>query len=298
MANSRVVAVTARGVLGESGDPDGARLLRMYERGLGALTGASSATEGLGRLFGPADRVGIKVNTIGGRRLSTRPAVALGLAGLLRSAGVSEKNILIWDRTNRELKDAGYGLSLGSNGIKIYGTDTEGAGYDDELYAQGDIGSLFAAIQSRFATASVSLALLKDHGLAGVTAGMKNYFGAIHNPNKYHDSHCDPFVAEVFAAPQVRGKHRLTVLDALVVQYHRGPSFHPQWADRSETLVFGLDPVATDAVGWRMIDRLRAAHGLPSLAEDGREPRYLRTAESMGLGRVDPAAIDFVEEEA
>jgi uncharacterized protein (DUF362 family) len=298
MVKPKVVVVKARGVLVGSDEIDGARLLRMYERGLRALTGASSLAEGLRRFFAPADRVGIKVNTIGGRKLSTRPEVALGLAGVLKGSGLSENNILIWDRTNRELKDAGYGLSLGSNGLKIYGTDTDGAGYDDELYSQGNIGSLFASIQSRFATASISLAILKDHGLAGVTAGMKNYFGAIHNPNKYHDSHCDPFVAEVFAAPKVKDRHRLTVLDALVVQFHRGPSFHAQWADRSETLVFGLDPVATDAVGWRMIERLRAAKGLPSLSEDGREPRYLLTAESMGLGKADSAAIEVVEEEA
>lgn len=298
MAKPKVIAVKARGVLSGSGDIGQVRLLRMCERGIRALTGASSLAEGLGRIFAPADRVGIKVNTIGGRKLSTRPEVALGLAGALKGAGVSEKSILIWDRTNRELKDAGYSLSLGAGGLKIYGTDTEGAGYDDELYSQGNIGSLFASIQSRFATASVSLAILKDHGLAGVTAGMKNYFGAIHNPNKYHDAHCDPFVAEVFAAPKVKDRHRLTVLDALIVQYHRGPSFHARWAAKIETLVFGLDPVATDAVGWRMIERLRSAQGLPSLAEEGREPRYLLSAESMGLGEADSAAIEVVEEEA
>ena len=61
----------------------------------------------------------------------------------------------------------------------------------------------------------VSLPVLKDHNLAGVSLGMKNFFGAIHNPNKYHDNHCDPFVAEVFDVPLVRQKHRLTVIDAL-----------------------------------------------------------------------------------
>lgn len=298
MAKPRVVVVRVRGLLEGSGDIAPARLLRAYERGVRALTGAASPAEGMGRLFKPGDRVGLKVNSIGGRKLSTRPEVALGLAAALKGAGVAEKNILIWDRTNRELRDAGYALSVGTSGAKVYGTDTDGAGYDDELYAKGAIGSLFASIQSRFATASVSLALLKDHGLAGVTAGMKNYFGAIHNPNKYHDDRCDPFVAEVFAAPPVVSKHRLTVLDALLVQYHRGPSFHPQWAAKAETLVFGIDPVATDAVGWRLIEALRSAKGLPSLAEEGREPRYLATAERMGLGAAGADAIEVVEDEA
>lgn len=298
MAKPKVIAVKARNLISDSGEIDGVRLLRMYERGIRALTGASSLAEGLRRFFVPADRVGIKINTIGGRKLSTRPEVALGLANALKGSGLADKNILIWDRTNRELREAGFSLSLGSSGFKVYGTDTEGIGYDSELYSQGNIGSLFASIQSRFATASISLALLKDHGLAGITAGMKNYFGAVHNPNKYHDTRCDPFVAEVFAAPQVRKKHKLTILDALLVQFHRGPSFHAQWADKAETLVFGIDPVATDAVGWQMIDRLRAAKGLPSLAEEGRDPRYLLTAESMGLGAAGAAAIEVVEDEA
>jgi len=298
MAKPRVVVVRARGILESAGDIDASRLLRVYGRGLRSLTGAASLAEGLARLFKPSDRVGVKINTIGGRKLSTRPEVALGLAAAFKGCGVSDKSLLIWDRTNRELRDAGFVLSLGSSGVKVYGTDTEGAGYDGELYVKGEVGSLFSSIQSRQTTASVSLGLLKDHGLAGVTAGMKNYFGAIHNPNKYHDAHCDPFVAEVFAAPQVAARHKLTVLDALLVQYHRGPAYHAPWAAKAETLVFGLDPVATDAVGWRMIEALRAAKGLPSLAEDGREPRYLRTAASMGLGVADADGIEVVEEEA
>jgi uncharacterized protein (DUF362 family) len=298
MAMPRVVIVRVRGLVEGSGDIDRARVLRAYEKGVRALTGASSLAEGMGRLFKPVDRVGVKINTIGGRRLSTRPEIAIGLAAALKDGGVQEKNVLVWDRSNRELRDAGYSLSLGSSGIKVYGTDTEGAGYDGDLYVRNEVGSLFASIQSRFATASISLALLKDHGLAGVTAGMKNYFGAIHNPNKYHDAHCDPFVAEIFAAPQVAGRHRLTILDALLVQYHRGPAYHATWAAKAEALVFGIDPVATDAVGWRMIDTLRAAKGLPSLAEEGREPRYLQSAASMGLGAAAADAIEVVEEEA
>ncbi|HDT14537.1 MAG TPA: DUF362 domain-containing protein, partial [Candidatus Aminicenantes bacterium] len=141
-----------------------------------------------------------------------------------------------------------------------------------------------------------SLAILKDHGLAGVTAGLKNYFGSIHNPNKYHEGRCDPFVAEVFDAPPVRSKHRLTILDALTVQFHRGPSFHARWADKYGGLVFSRDPVAADAVGWSIIERLRAAAGLPDLEGERRAPSYLRTAERMGLGRADPASIETVEE--
>ena len=108
MAKPRVVVVRARGILESAGDIDASRLLRVYGRGLRSLTGAASLAEGLARLFKPSDRVGVKINTIGGRKLSTRPEVALGLAAAFKGCGVSDKSLLIWDRTNRELRDAGF----------------------------------------------------------------------------------------------------------------------------------------------------------------------------------------------
>jgi uncharacterized protein (DUF362 family) len=297
MVPSRVVLVRGKGVLNSSGEPLPTKLSEMIRRGLALVTGTDHVPDGLRAIFEPADRIGIKINTIGGRRISTRPEVALGLAGWLTKAGPPEKNILIWDRTNRELKDAGYKLSDDRNGLKIFGTDTAGAGYETEIVSHLNIGSLFSTILTNFVTASISLAILKDHGLAGVTASLKNYFGAIHNPNKYHDHHCDPYVAELFDIEPVKKKHRLSMIDALVVQFHRGPSFHPQWADPSGILIFGTDPVAADAVAWRLIEKLRAGHGLPSLREEGREPTYLATAEAMGLGHAAPEGIKVIEDE-
>lgn len=297
MAASKVVIIRGRGVITPAGDIDPGKLAAMYERGmsLAAEDGAAPA-DGPGRFIKREDRVGIKINTIGGKKISTRPEVALGLAGCLTARGIPGRNIAIWDRTNRELREAGFRLSAATNGLKIFGTDTEGAGYAPELVSHLSIGSLFSTIQTDFVTASISLAILKDHGLAGVTAGLKNYFGAIHNPNKYHDSRCDPFVAEVFDSGQVKTKHRLTILDCLIVQYHRGPSFHPQWTEKHESLVMSRDPVAADFVGWQIIEKLRSRKGLPSLAEESREPLYIQTAARMGLGKAAPAEIDIIEE--
>ena len=296
MAASRVVVVKAAGAWTPSGAPDAAAIARMFARGFALLTGEGSPAAAAASLFRPDDRVGIKVNTIGGRALSTRPEVALSLAAWVAGGGLPEKNIVVWDRTTRELREAGYAPGDGKAGVRILGTDADGVGYGPDLVSHLGIGSLFSRIQAGYVTASISLAVLKDHGLAGITAGMKNYFGAIHNPNKYHDSGCDPYVAEVFDAPPVRSRHRLTVLDAMTVQFHRGPSFHARWAAKFGGLVFGLDPVAVDSVGWTIIERLRAGSGLPTLETEGRAPKYLATAEKMGLGHSDPAAIELVEE--
>ncbi len=296
MAAARVVIVKAGNLWTSTGAVDPAVITKMYARGFALLTGEKDEPAAVSSLFRPGDRVGIKVNTIGGRALSTRPDVALPLASWLSRNGLQGKNLFIWDRTTRELRDAGYGTSAERTGIKTFGTDTDGVGYETGLVSHLGIGSLFSKIQTEFATASVSLAILKDHGLAGVTAGMKNYFGAIHNPNKYHDFHCNPFVADVFDAPPVKSKHRVSIIDALVVQYHKGPSYHAQWAAKCGRLIFSLDPVAADSVGWSLIERLRADGGLPTLKEEGREPVYLATAEKMGLGRAGLGSIETVEE--
>jgi uncharacterized protein (DUF362 family) len=296
MAASRVVIVKGANVWMPSGDADPAVVTKMFARGFALLAGESAGPAAAASLFRPDDRVGIKVNTIGGRAISTRPEVAYALAGWLAANGLQEKNLFIWDRTTRELRDAGYAPNAARAGVKVFGTDADGVGYAPDLVSHLGVGSLFSKVQTEFVTASISLAILKDHGLAGVTAGMKNYFGAIHNPNKYHDDRCNPFVAEVFDAPPVRSRHRLTVLDALVVQFHKGPSYHARWAAKFGGLIFGLDPVATDAVGWAIIERFRAAADLPTLKAEGRAPDYLATAAKMGLGRADLASIETVEE--
>lgn len=295
MLSSTVVTVRAGGVLAADGFVDPGKIKTALAAGLKMVTGQGSAEQSLKSLFSPRERVGIKINTIAGRKLATRPETSLALAQLLAESGLPSRNILIWDRTNRELKEAGYKLNLALEGPRVMGTDTNGFGYESELSSHRMIGSLFSTLLTRNTSASISLAVLKDHGMAGVTAGMKNYYGAVHNPNKYHDSGCNPYIADLFDSSEIKTKHRLTVLDALLVQYHRGPSHHARWAERLETLLFSLDPVAADSAGWAIIERLRARAGLPSLKEDGREPAYLFTAERMGLGNARKENIRLVE---
>jgi uncharacterized protein (DUF362 family) len=292
---SIVVIVWGKNLLSPDNEFNGKTVSRMYETGLFALTGQTNWNDCLHSFLPAKDKIGIKVNTIGGIRISTRPNIALSLAHILSENRAEERRVIVWDRTNRELLDAGYKLNWNRGDVKVFGTDTRGIGYKKDLISHLNIGSLFSAIQSDQIASSISLAILKDHGLAGVTAGMKNYFGTIHNPNKYHDTNCDPYVAEVFDTSPIKKKHRLTILDGLIVQYHRGPSYHSRWAEKQGMMIFSFDPVAADMVGWQVIEKLRAKKGLPALSEEDREPKYLRTAEKMGLGVADIEKITIKE---
>ena len=297
MTEARVVIIRIHSKQGQEWKIPPSRLKDMFARGFSLLTDQRQTEESLKMIFHEDERIGIKINTLGGKIISTKPETALALAETLVRGGQKKGNILIWDRTNRELKNAGYTLNSRANGYKIFGTDTDGIQYGSQLVSHLNIGSLFSNIQTKLIHSSISLAILKDHGLAGITGGMKNYFGAVHNPNKYHDSNCDPFVAEVFDSAPIKKTHRLTILDALTVQFHRGPSYHAQWAEQVGALIFSFDPVAADYVGWQIIEKLRAKKGLPSLEEEKRKPVYLKTAVKMGLGKGSEGEIRIIEDE-
>ncbi|HPP23182.1 MAG TPA: DUF362 domain-containing protein [Candidatus Saccharicenans sp.] len=297
MEKARVVIIRSERALAANGLPDPGSMLRMFRKGLEILTGSNQAEEALRQLFQPAENIGIKINTIGRRAISTYPEMAVTLGLWLGKTLGHEDKIIIWDRTNEELKEAGYKISRSVGSLRIMGTDSSGIGYTSQPVINRSVASLFSRIQAELVDSAISLALLKDHGIAGITGGMKNYFGAIHNPNKYHDSNCDPYLADLFEIDLIRKKHRLTILDALRVQYHRGPSYHPQWNEKTNQLIFGFDPVAVDAVGWKLIENLRAKKGLPTLSEERREPTYLQTAENLGLGLAHFDNIEIIEEE-
>jgi uncharacterized protein (DUF362 family) len=139
--------------------------------------------------------------------------------------------------------------------------------------------------------------VLKDHSLAGLAGGMKNYYGAIHNPNKYHDNRCNPHVADINALPAIREKNRLTIMDCLNVQYHGGPAYNPGFLERYGGLILGSDPVAVDFVALSVLEKIRSAHGRPPLAREGREPAWIQTAakKEYGLGNASWDRIELIE---
>ncbi len=270
---------------------------KLIERGLQILTDEKDSSFAIKRIFRSSDRAGIKINTISGKMLTTIPSCGLSLASILISGGLNPDNIFIWDRTNSELRKAGYNLNYSGKGVKTLGTDTYGVSYDDELVEYKSIGSLFSKIQKNYINASVSLAVLKDHGMTGITGVMKNYYGAIHNPNKYHDGRGDPYIPDLFSCPIIKNKHRLAILDAGKVQFHRGPGYNPRYCEKYNSILLSFDPVAIDYVGWKIIEEIRKKKGLKSLAEEGREPKWIYTAFKSNLGVSDPSQIKIIEEE-
>ena len=269
---------------------DSARLAKLLDRVVQAVYNRDNAMEAWKLVVRPNEVVGLKVNCLAGRGASTSPALVEAVVERLRQAGAAERNIVIWDRLNDDLESGGFRIATAAGKLRCFGNDA--AGYEDELSSQGSAASRLSKTITRTCDAVISLPALKDHGIAGVTMALKNMFGAIHNPNKYHGNAGDPYVADVYML--VRRKVRLTICDAIEPQYEGGPSTMPQWTWRFNGLLAATDPVALDAVGWRIIERQRAAKGMKTLEQEKRQPRYIATAADAAhrLGVDDPARIE------
>jgi uncharacterized protein (DUF362 family) len=251
------------------------------------------------RFFKPDDVVAIKVNSITGKRLSTSPALANAIAEGLMSCGVRPDRIIVWDRTISELDAAGFQISLAKEGPLCFGTDAPSMGYETSPTVLGAVGSCFSRIVTGDTTALINVPLLREHELAGVSISLKNNYGAIHNPNKYHADGCTPFVADVNTHPAIKKKTRLVICDALNVQFQSGPGYKPKWVSNFGGILVSTDPVAVDTVATEEIEKLRKAAGLRSLAEEKRYPGYLSVAsdDAHALGISDRSRIDVINME-
>jgi len=247
------------------------------------LTGEKGHEAAWRALFSSRDVVGIKLNCLAGSALSSSPGLVEAIVRGLRIAGVPDDGIIIWERTDRELVHAGFTLNK-KKGVKCFGSDAVSPAYDPRPEMMGSIGSCFAQIVSRYCTALINVPVLKDHDLAGVSIGMKNFYGAIHNPNKYHDNNCDPYVSDINRHPYIKDKLRLVVCDAVTALCDGGPAYKAQWAWNYAGIITAADPVALDTIGWEIIEKRRKEKGLPALKEAQREPAYIRTAAKAGLG--------------
>ena len=285
-----------RGVVGVAGespdDADPGAPRRAMERAVRGAMGVATAAEGLAGLFGPSDTVGLKLNCLAGPRLSPRPVLVEALVDLLAEAGVSRRKIIVFERSSRELERAGFKIRRSGGPYLCYGTDNA---WDRRPSVSGAIGSCFAAEVSTTCSALISFGVVKDHDLAGVSAGMKNWYGVIHNPNKYHDTNCDPYVADVMRHPFIADKLRLTVLDGVHAQCQGGPAFFGPGIFPLGRVAVSTDPVAADLWAWQIIEKERARRGLPTLESEQRAPSFIATATGYGLGVGDPESLRVVE---
>ena len=124
---SEVISVAADNILtGGKYNPDAVH--RAFSRGLREMTGENSLADAWSSLFSPEDVVGIKINCIGAPKISSSlESIHETIAGL-KSAGVKENQIIIWDRMDSDFKRTGLRINKSAKGVRVQGTSTEWEG--------------------------------------------------------------------------------------------------------------------------------------------------------------------------
>jgi uncharacterized protein (DUF362 family) len=299
LAKSKVVVARDGLLRGTASTPgssvDSARMLSLLDRAMQSLFDRDHPVEAWKMVVRAGESVGLKVNALGGRGISSNLHLVEAICERLQQVGIKASDIVVWDRDTEEMEHAGFRVAEGGNRVQCFGTDR--VDYEQDLVAYGSVGSRLSRILTQRSNVLINVPALKDHDGAGVTIALKNMYGVIHNPNKYHPNGCNPYVADLNMLPEIRTRMRLTICDATTAMYDGGPAYKPETSWKNDALIVSQDAVALDYTGWQIIERKRAEHGLKTLEAEDRAPRYIATAadQEHRLGTNDPRRISVVE---
>ncbi len=306
-------AETTRSVVAIACDPmavdaawqiDAARTERLVHEAVMLLTGQGSPEAAWAAIFPKVkdtDVVGLKVNALN-PACPSHVEVALGVAAGLQKAGFKENNIIIWDRAEGSfiegLTMSGYKINRGSSGIRCLGTNSPSIGYDQRrLVTIPSIEKTMpvSRLVSQVCNYIVNIPVMKQHGIAGVTGCLKNFYGAIPLGDRVslgliaavHANNANPQIAELYANAVIREKTRLHIADALMGIYEGGPHGKPQW--RCNQIMASADPVALDFQMLQTLNAYRAGKGKRPLDP---KAQHIVSAQKLGLGTCTPALIE------
>ncbi len=295
----------------------------MIKKGITNLSGKQDYLDCWRELFSPTDIIGLKVNPVAGKDLSTSLEVVRVIIKQLEEAGISKKNIVIWDRREFELHEVGF-VEQNFPNIKITGTeckDNKGSFYNAEgkLYSEDRIDkewfywadceekydeetlpymvnegkySYFTKIVTKEVDKIINVPILKNAG-ASITLCLKNLaYGSITNTGRLHKSLWSETTAEVCAFPPLRDKVVLNIVDGIKGCFNGGPGADPKFITFFNTILMGTDPVAVDRIGYEIILKKRIEEKIQE-KENPKGRKFLELASNLKLGEAELEKIDL-----
>lgn len=169
------------------------------------------------------------------------------------------------------------------------------AGVKTENISVRDHGVLDDPIFAR-ATALINVRPMRTHDWSGLGTCIKNYIMFVPDPPRFHPDSCADLAA-LWQLPAVKGKTRLNILAMFTPLFHSvGPhGFNPTYVWKYNGMIVGLDPVAVDATGARIIQAKRREF----FGEDrpiNPPPKHIELADSRHhLGTADPNKIELIK---
>ncbi|MBN1655703.1 MAG: DUF362 domain-containing protein [Deltaproteobacteria bacterium] len=235
---------------------------------------AIEALGGMSRFVSKGDKVLLKPN-IGWDRASqfaanTNPEAVARVVELCLQAGA--KRVTVMDRTcndpRRSYQNSGIEAAAKKAGAVVlhtYDRRVKQVDLRGEVLRKWDVFDEVLA-----ADVKINMPIAKNHAIAGVTLGMKNWMGCVGGDRgKMHqDIHTSVVDLAAFFKPN------LTILDAYRILVANGPSSGSLADVRTvKTLCAGADPVAVDTFGISLFDVERD------------EMTFVSKAEKRGLGK-------------
>lgn len=307
------------------GKPSDAVAYEMLKTSMLRLTGKSNLKDAWLEFVTPEDIIGLKVNPIAGKLLSTSHAVTQAIIRQLEEAGISRDRLVIWDRREADLKESGFTTDR-YPGIRITGTEyqdengsyinAEGKFYSEDRIDKGQSyyvdlegeydaytmpyminggkHSYFTKICTEEVTKIINVPVVKNAGTT-ITVCMKNLaFGSISNTARLHGAMWHNTCAEACAFPPLRDKVVLNIADGLTGCFDGGPSANPQFICHYNTLIVGSDPVAVDRICYDLVIAKRMEEGIQQEEKAGARA-FMELAQKLDLGIADKDKIELTE---
>ncbi len=267
----------------------------MVDRAMMKLTGRDSAKEAWRDFVLPDQIVGIKINPLAGPQLSTHSVIVDKIIEGLFSAGVLRKQIIIWDRFEAHLLNAGYPIKTDEGDVRTLASDMDDIGYDDKVFYETEKDSIarrenestrsrYSRIVTEQVDVLINVPILKHHDMAGVSGCLKNMaFGSVDNTRRFHGRplYCNPAVGEIFENKVLKDKVVLNIVDGLVASFDKGPIYHAESTWQYSGLFVSADPVILDVLILQTINQKREEMGLTSMSKFA---NHITASSGRGLG--------------
>jgi uncharacterized protein (DUF362 family) len=240
--------------------------------------------------YRPGQRIGLKVNCLNQNAPTSRYLIRAIVTSLRDRLGVAPTDIIVWDRHLSELKsNAKYtdedlaGAQLRGT-LQVAGKETTGdPGYGDPISPAIECQTpRLSRILTEQTDLTINCPVLKTHNVSGVTAALKNIYGIIDIPGKYHRPLLQAALPALYALPAIRNSISLTIVDGLVGVI-KGDT------DSSDVvpirrILLAQDPVAMDSYAVDLVNQLRSAADLPAPPVEAELLTWIARAEALGLG--------------
>lgn len=288
-----IVRVTSDKLIGKRGRPVQETANSMLDRAVMEYLGKKKAADCWSSMFSKDDMVGIKINCLGKPGMSTTPEVVKSIIAGLKSAGVPDDRIVVFDLFGSHMRRSRYRLRDKAGSVRYVTCKQWGFEKKHTKHASGKCKLTHVLLK---ATKIVSVPVIKNHPLSGITGALKNMaYGCIEKPQRFHRGSCDPHIANIYNLPQIKDKVQLIVCDGTYLQYDGGPQFNAAARKPFNSLFVTTDPVALDKMLWQYINEFRKAKRKRPVEKGRGKPTHIATAAGLGLGTDDRSKIKVVE---